>query len=381
MYIFFYITLLLLFAYGFLIKYYKRAWDEIPYFNLPGADNWKTICKVTVIIPARNEEKNIAPCQQSLRHQTYPREYLEIIVVNDHSTDNTESIVKNYAAGNIKLINLRDHVSQKQGYAYKKKAIEIAIGASTGELIVTTDADCVAKPDWIKCLSAFHTYKGASCIAAPVRIIDRSTLLSVFESLDFISLQGITGASIHRKIHSMANGANLSYDKNAFYAVEGFKDIDKIPSGDDMLLIHKIYKKFPDRIFFLKSKNAIVSTQPAANWREFFRQRIRWASKASDYDDKRIFRVLLLVYLLNVSIFIFLAGSLWNPYWLFLFFILVTGKTILEFSFVKSVSRFFNQRHLMKYFFFLQPLHIIYTVITGWLGKFGSYQWKDRKIK
>jgi cellulose synthase/poly-beta-1,6-N-acetylglucosamine synthase-like glycosyltransferase len=173
----------------------------------------------------------------------------------------------------------------------------------------------------------------------------------------------------------------LAYEKNAFHAVEGFKDIDKIPSGDDMLLMHKIFKKFPGSIHYLKSKYAIVTTQPTANWKEFFQQRIRWASKAAEYDDKRIFRVLLLVYLLNLSIFVFLVGSLWNPYWLFLFFILVTGKTILEFSFVKTVSRFFNQRHLMKYFFLLQPLHIIYTVVTGWLGKFGSYQWKDRKVK
>ena len=381
MYIFFYITLLLLLAYGFLIQYYKRAWEEIPYFGRSGVENWKTVSKVTVIIAARNEEKNIASCLQSLQHQTYPKEWLEIIVVNDHSTDKTESIVKNYSALNIRLINLRDHVSEREGYAYKKKAIEIAIGASTGELIVTTDADCVAKEDWIKCLAAFHVSKEASCIAAPVKIMDRPTLLSIFQSLDFISLQGITGASIQRKIHSMGNGANLAYEKNAFHAVEGFKDIDKIPSGDDMLLMHKIFKKFPGSIHYLKSKYAIVTTQPAANWKEFFQQRIRWASKAVEYDDKRIFRVLLLVYLLNVSIFVFLVGSLWNPYWLFLFFILVTGKTILEFSFVKTVSRFFNQRHLMKYFFFLQPLHIIYTVVTGWLGKFGSYQWKDRKVK
>ncbi len=60
--------------------------------------------------------------------------------------------------------------------------------------------------------------------------------------MDFMVLQGITGASVYKKIHSMCNGANLAYERKLFYEVDGFTGIDHIASGDDMLLMHKIAK-------------------------------------------------------------------------------------------------------------------------------------------
>jgi hypothetical protein len=116
-------------------------------------------------------------------------------------------------------------------------------------------------------------------------------------------------------------------------------------------------------------------------WKEFFSQRIRWASKARFYDDKRIFFVLLLVYLFNLSFLALFIGAFW---WPFLWFYLPgawIAKTIVEFPFVYSVAVYFNKKSLLKYFFFFQPLHILYTVIAGWLGQFGKYEWKGRKVR
>ena len=72
--------------------------------------------------------------------------------------------------------------------------------------------------------------------------------------MDFMVLQGITGAVVYKNNLSMCNGANLAYEKKAFYEVNGFAGIDHIASGDDMLLMHKIWKKYPDRVHYLKSK-------------------------------------------------------------------------------------------------------------------------------
>lgn len=377
MQVFLYITILLLLAYGILIEYYRRSWNAIPDFDIGDSENPST--RITVIIPARNEEKNIGHCLRSLLNQTYDKALLEIIVVNDHSTDKTEEMVRNFNSPVIRLINLQEEPGILT--AHKKKAIAIAVARASGELIVTTDADCSAPANWLKCMALLHQRRQAAFIAAPVKILQSRSLISVFQCLDFISLQGITGAAVHAGIHSMCNGANLAYEKNAFDAVGGFEGIDSIASGDDMLLMHKIYKKFPGRIFFLKTREAIVSTQPMESWKGFFNQRIRWASKADRYDDKRIFWTLLLVYLLNVCLLVFLVAACFHLYWLIAFLALITVKTMLEFAFVYSVARFFEQTRLMKYFFFLQPLHIGYTVIAGWMGKFASYEWKDRKIK
>ncbi len=381
MYILFYITVGLLMIYAVLIGYYHNAWNKIPIFGPINYEGFTGTTMITVIVPARDEENNIGKCLTSLARQTYPKELLEIIVVNDHSTDATEQIVRNFPATNIRLINLSDHTGGKALNSYKKKALDVAIAASVGELIVTTDADCTALPDWIRCLAAFHQQSKAVFLAAPVKIVNSRSVLSIFQSIDFLTLQGITGASVSAKFHSMCNGANLAYEKKMFYEVGGFQDIDNIASGDDMLLMHKIVKKYPDRFFFVKAEAAIVSTQPAVTWRSFLQQRIRWASKADKYDDKRIFFVLLMIYLLNFLMLVFLLAGLWQRSWIFFFLVLLASKTIIEYGFIQRVATFFKQQQLMVYFPFLQPLHVIYTVVAGWLGKFGTYEWKSRKVK
>jgi cellulose synthase/poly-beta-1,6-N-acetylglucosamine synthase-like glycosyltransferase len=142
---------------------------------------------------------------------------------------------------------------------------------------------------------------------------------------------------------------------------------------------------------FVKSKEAIVQTAPVNSVKEFFNQRIRWASKADKYEDKRIFAVLLLVYLVNlmlvvlpaIAIFYNVQYSMFNvqcsiwTVWL----LLLSVKTITELIFLYPVSKFFGKQQMLWLFPLMQPFHIIYTVIAGWLGKFGSYHWKERKVK
>jgi cellulose synthase/poly-beta-1,6-N-acetylglucosamine synthase-like glycosyltransferase len=279
--------------------------------------------------------------------------------------------------------------------AYKKKAIEIAIQQSSGELIVTTDADCIAPKNWLQTIDSFYQKTGASFMAMPVKYDAPQNFTEAFQSLDFMTLQGITGASVHKHLHSMCNGANLAYTKKAFEQVNGFKGIDSIASGDDMLLMHKIYLQNPQKVFFIKSQELIVQTAPMHTVKDFFNQRIRWASKADRYDDKRIFAVLLMVYFFNLLLLVLPLISIFNntgfaihlypfsitaslfEYWLFL----IISKTIIELIFLFPVARFFKQTGLLWLFPVMQPFHIVYTVIAGWLGKFGSYKWKGRNVK
>jgi cellulose synthase/poly-beta-1,6-N-acetylglucosamine synthase-like glycosyltransferase len=379
--LFFFLFFILMVVYAVLIAYYHSAWNKLPEFVLPQK---QASVFISVIIAARNEEENIPQLLQSLQDQQYPKSLYEVIIVNDHSTDNTWSLLQEhrFAQLPLKTLQLQDYLEERSVTAsYKKKAIETGINAAAGQLIVTTDADCRFDPRWLQTIAAFYETNDAKFIAAPVTFYNQATLLSVFQTLDFLTLQGITAASVYKRFHSMCNGANLAYERAAFYEVNGFNNIDDIPSGDDMFLMHKIFKQYPDKVFYLKNRHAIVTTAPAASWKQFFHQRIRWASKADRYDDKRIFWVLLLVYFLNVC---FLAGAVaafWKSTWAFLVLLLLLAKVLIEFPFVNSVAIFFGQQKLMKYFPFLQPLHIGYTIIAGWLGKFGHYDWKGRRIE
>jgi len=386
--ILFLITAAGLLVYCLLIWQYRVWFLRLPQFRKTATE--KAVTRFSVIIPARNEEANIGNCLRSVLQQQYPAQFFEVIVVDDHSTDDTAAIIKNYAAQNVKLISLKDHVNTDLN-SYKKKAIEIAIQHATGELIVTTDADCFVKQHWLQTIAAFYEEHQPAFIAAPVAIDCSNKFIEFFQGLDFMTLQGITGASVHKKIHSMCNGANMAYPKKAFEEVGGFAGIDNIASGDDMLLMHKIYKRYPDKVLFLKSQDAIVYTAPVNSIKDFFNQRIRWASKADKYDDKRIFVVLLMVYLVNLLLLLLPVIALFNnvqytmlnaqcsmwALWIFLMLL----KTIAELIFLYPVAKFFGKQSMLWAFPLMQPFHIIYTVIAGWLGKFGSYSWKERKVK
>lgn len=367
------ITAVLFLLYSLLLLYYYRGWRAIPVFiPPPGAP----AVSISIIIPARNEENNIGALLDALLQQTYPATLFEIIVVDDHSTDATAAVVKKYPS--VTLLQLTaDSIN-----SYKKKAIETGIAAAVGQLIITTDADCIPPAEWLSTMAAFYTSQKASLIAAPVVFTNDHSVLQVFQALDFLVLQGITGAAVYQRHLSMCNGANLAYEKKLFDDVGGFSGIDHIASGDDMLLMHKIAKKYPEAVQYLKSANAIVHTSPMLTWKSFFNQRIRWASKAVKYDDKRITAVLLLVYLFNLCFpaLLILAIVQGGYYWIYPGVFLV-AKTIAELPFVSVVASFFGRQQLLRYFFFFQPLHIFYTILSGLLGQLGRYEWKGRKVK
>ncbi|MFT3749324.1 MAG: glycosyltransferase [Agriterribacter sp.] len=376
-----FISFALLIAYYFLINYYYNAWIKVPEFSPANTDANPGV-KISVIVPARNEENVIEDCVLALLEQKYPEDLFEIIIVDDYSTDRTVDIIKGINPKRIKLLALKHYYSENEINAHKKKAIETGIQYCSGDLIITTDADCVADENWISTIAAFYKYNKAAFIVAPVKItIGNPPILSVFQSIDFAILQGITGASVFKRFHYMCNGANLAYEKKAFYAVNGFEGIDHIASGDDMLLMEKIAKKFPDGIAYLKSEAAIVSTLPSVNWKNFFNQRIRWASKTKDYIDKKIIAVLALVYLLNLSLFSLLAGCIINPSLLLFFVVFVFYKCIIEWRFVSTLLKYFKLHNFMFLFPLFQPLHIIYIVVSGFFGSIGKYRWKGRVVK
>lgn len=368
------VTFFLLLGYAALIRYYYGHFKKLPYFSAAGYGA-KTF--VSVIVAARNEEKTLPHLLEALAQQTYPQPLFEILIVDDYSTDNTVAVAQTFSKPHIKII----HPEVASAQSSKKRAIEAGVKQARGPLLLITDADCIPGRDWIKTMAAFYEQKGAAFIAAPVMFTHNQSLLQLFQALDFLTLQGITAASVAAQFHTMCNGANLAYTKEAFENVNGFAGIDDIASGDDMLLMHKIWLQEKSRVLYLKGSDAIVRTEPMPTWKAFMAQRKRWASKTTHYNDKRIFWVLLFVYLLNCWFVVLLASSFWNVQILKYAFLFLFLKTGIEWPFVAMVARFYNEKKLMRYFFFMQPLHIFYTVLVGLLSQFGHYEWKGRRTK
>lgn len=368
------LTLLFLLIYAMLLLLYRQAWKKAPAFQL---QQQPAEGLLSVIVPARNEEKNILSLLQSLLQQSLDADRFEIIVVDDYSTDDTALVVSSLRSPRIRMI--RPQVAAE--YSSKKKAIEAGIAAARGDLIVTTDADCIPGPHWLQTLQQFHAEHDACFIAAPVKFHYTNDLLQIFQAVDFIVLQGITAASVSGGYHNMCNGANLAYTKKAFESVNGFAGIDHVATGDDMLLMHKIWQQEPRKVFYLKNREAIVATAPMPTLESLLMQRKRWASKTFVYDDKKIIAVLGFVFLFNLLFLVLIAAVILHPPYWWLLPLYLVGKILAELPFVSGVADFYREKRLLKYFILLQPLHIVFTVWVGLTSQFGKYEWKGRKTK
>lgn len=368
--------------YSGLIWLYRLWFNRLKSFD-PGKPALQPPVFFSVIVPARNESAVIEACLQSILAQAYPADSYEVIVVDDFSTDDTAAKVRNLAAQfpRVQLLSLQDFYADGNQLAYKKKAIELAISKSNGSWIVTTDADCVVPPYWLHHFNAMIAKENPVFIAAPVMFTNNGKFSGIFQALDFLSLQGITAAAVSAGSHTMCNGANLAYSKQAFEQVGRFKGIDHLASGDDMLLMHKIKKQYGNRLSYLFSEQSIVLTAPMPNWKQFLHQRIRWASKASYYEDKGMLAVLWLVYLFNALLLVGMIISFFYPAIFYDVLLLIGIKTFAELSFMLPVAHFFRMQKWLLFFPLMQPFHIVYTVVAGWLGKFGSYQWKSRTVQ
>lgn len=374
------IPFILFVLYSLLMLVFRRAWMKQDVFEIP--ENYLPTIKIAIIIPARNEERNIGLCIQSILANDYPSHLFEIIVIDDHSTDRTFDKVLEFNLEHVRCLKLKDFVSPEEiCVAYKKKAIEIGVQQSKASFIITTDADCTVPKNWLSSFAAIAAIQQPVFIIGPVNYSNQAGWLARFQTLDFMTMQGITGAIHQLKWGSMSNGANLAFRKDAFEMVEGYKGADHLASGDDFLLLVKMQKAYPKRISYLKSQKAIVSTLPQPTLISFLNQRIRWASKSGKYDDKKVTQILFLVYLLNLSILILAITTFFIPTLWMLLVALLLGKTFFELLFIKSVAIFFDKQKELKYFLFFQPLHIVYIVLAGFLGFWGSYQWKERKVK
>ncbi len=361
---------------------YLLNWKSNPIWKIPLDFSPQT--KVTILIPARNEAENIKACIQSILNQKYPLPLFEVIVIDDHSEDETAALIQQINAPNIRVLFLKDFIKNRNELqSFKKKAIEIGIENSNGDLIITTDADCMVPENWLNYLVSFYEKGKYKFIAAPVNFHEENSLFEKFQSLDFVGMMGVTGAGIHGGFMNMCNGANLAYEKKAFYEIDGFYGIDNIASGDDMLLMQKMAKQFPLQIGFLKNKNATVLTKAKPDLKSFSQQRIRWASKTGSYQEFQITFILALVFFFCVSIvfnFFLLPFFFEKIGWVFLTQILI--KTVVDFFYLNHMATFFQREDLMKVFFPAQVFHVIYIFVIGLLGNLvKEYNWKGRKVK
>jgi glycosyltransferase involved in cell wall biosynthesis len=306
---------------------------------------------------------------------------MEVVIVDDCSTDKTSQIVAEFIRSQpgipVRLLQNPDNDPSK---AYKKQAIEYAIAHSTGDLIITSDADTHFEITRISAIAGFYEMCGPKMILAPVSFYHENSFFSKLQSLEFLGLMGATGGSCRIGWPVMCNGANLAYERKSFNMVGGYQDNLGYSSGDDVFLMLKIRKQFgASSVKFLKSSETIVWTAAKSSFHEFLQQRLRWVSKNKGTKDARILSVAFVTYLFNVSFLVGIIAGIFNPDFFILPLILLLAKMVVEFPLLLLTSRWFRKSGLLKYYPAGQVLNIFYVIFIGFFGNFLSFNWKGRK--
>ena len=329
---------------------------------------------VSVIIAARNEGENISGCLKNALAQTYDSKKFEIIVVDDHSDDDTFSICQAFAEKHIriKLLSLGDY----NGVSPKKAALQMGINAGRGDIILTTDADCRVSPSWIETMvGCFDKETGA--VASWLLVEENSHILGKLESLDSLALVSIGAAGFGLDHPFVANGANFGYRKQVYQELSGFDGVADYVSGDDDLFLHKIVRAGKWRCCFVADPAAIVYTKANSSLKSFFAQRIRWASKGGVYPAWLVLlEIFIYLYYLSiaasVAIFIFSGFSKW------VFITPFVAKLAADGLFLSKSARRLGISFKCRHLFLAEWLQLFYVLIAGVWGLVGDYTWKGR---
>ena len=332
---------------------------------------------VTILIPFRNEEKNLKNLLHSLSDIRYPGHLIEFVFIDDGSEDAgcelIESLVHSFPF-KLRLIN-----SSVRG---KKAAITFGISQSKGDIIVCTDADCIVQKSWISEIVQKFNDKNLQMVLGPVAISGKDSLWNSFQKIEFMSLILCSAGAVSLQKPIMANGANIAYRRKAFAEVEGFSGNEHIDSGDDVFLMMKVLKQFGNSsVTFIKSNQATVFTGPQKTLSDFLKQRIRWASKSPSYGSLfskvTALSVLLMNILLVISLLITPLGKLFSV----LFLLIWLFKILVDLPVLVSGSAFFKNSNSLMLLPVIEIITAVLTVIPGILSFFIIPEWKSRRIR
>ncbi|WP_236974431.1 glycosyltransferase [Membranihabitans maritimus] len=328
---------------------------------------------VSIVIPVRNEETNILDCIQALLRQKFPAEDYEIIVINDHSTDHTRKKVE--TVPKVKIIDL------PEGVFGKKEALIRGINEANGEIILTTDGDCIVGENWVVSMVGTLIGKSVDLVTGPIVLTrqNQNRFIEYYQQLEQASLNVLTSGGIKSKLMYSSNGANMGFLKSFYKQVQPYEDNVDIPSGDDVFFIQK-GKLEEGRITFVKSRDAIAYTPALTSFESFLNQRLRWGGKAKAYRHlgTKFYLGTFLTFLFIFLIFLLLSIGLQDARSVFLY--LIISKLLADYMVIRSGMRWVKQKYVWtdivkaSYFQILYSYIIMYRLIVGM-----NYKWKGRK--
>lgn len=329
--------------------------------------------KVSVIVACRNESENIERCIKSLAKTEYPSELLEIILVNDNSTDNTFEIMINATKDHSFFKVINSDTGNSKNLKGKANALDTAISQCTGEYIVSTDADCEVNPLWVRETVKYFT-ENTAMVCGFTKIKSETGVFSKLQCLDWMYLLTLASASSGLNMILSCLGNNLSFSKKAYSDIGGYAGID-FSVTEDLALMRKLNSDKRFKVVYPVNKNCIAETLPCRSISELMSQKRRWFRGGIGINS--------LGYLMGFELFsvniLFLTGFLFLDIKIYL--LLIVLKTLSELLLINKVIFTFRLQYLYKYYiififyFAAYGLFLPFSFLTG-----KKIKWKGREF-
>lgn len=358
---------LLCFALGYIIV---QLWQLVVLYNYKNAEmsppeNWPML---SVLIAARDEEDNIAQCLQALLNQDYPPDRLEIIVGNDQSTDNTRSIVLEFAKKNPQ-IKCVDVVEKNNGLKAKARVMAQLDEIAIGDFYLITDADVCVKKTWVK--SMLLQMRDNMGVASGTTMVTGKGSWAHLQKIDWAYFMGLLNVISYSGVPATAVGNNMIVRKKAYWETGGYSKIQFSITED-----YKLYSEICKKGWHwnnVMSPNVLAYSLPTRGFLPLLHQRKRWLSggKELPYYWWLLFGIFGLYY------FIVPVGFILNP---LLFSIAMLIKLLLQIMQINQIYKHIGEKreniasHLMYelYLFVVTTFTALFFVLpikTIWKGR------------
>lgn len=346
------ITLVL---YALLFLFYSRGFINYPSYN--SQSEVPANIAATILIPCRNPSRNLQSLLAQLNEQLAQNDDVEVLIIDDFS-DEEIKITSDDFYKIISLSHNRHDLSKKKNN--KKEAIALGVSLSKNDYIICLDSDVILSGNWWLTVSNFIKEKQPQFAAGIHRYVESNTWLNHFLAVEQDILTSTSIAALQLSIPTMCNGANMIFPKQAFNAVNGYDGLYHTNGGDDLFLYHRIYKLYPQAVFYIKNLGASVSSETPKTIRELLKQRTRWISKTSHYENHWInlqAGVILLVNLIYIASFF--CPSTW---------VVILFKMLVDILFWHKIKSFFKLKfplRRMVVFILLYPFYTLVIVSHG----------------
>jgi biofilm PGA synthesis N-glycosyltransferase PgaC len=312
---------------------------------------------LSIIVPCRNEEKDLPLLLSDIAGQTYNPGLFEVIIVDDNSTDTSYALADGFSS----IKNMKVLRNSGRG---KKRAVKTGIESSRGSLVITCDADCRMGQNWLKTISATYIAENPDMIICPVRLESGKGFFRRFQELEFLGLQGITAGTATDGNPVMCNGANLAFKREVFNRHSDNLH-EELASGDDVFLLHSIKKEPGSRVIWLESSEAVVTTRASGTLFSFLRQRARWISKSGYYDDKFTKALAIVTFVTIIVQILLLAGGVFSVRLLLILGIYTALKSVPDFLILSNTTLRYGENKLMRWFLPSLLFYPFYVLAAG----------------